>query len=279
MTKNLLPFIDSPNSNDPKISLLQFRIHSIFFLLLIFQSSLFSQNAYNISQFAEESFQFIKQPTKWQSNDWMKLGLISAGTVLIMQADRPIRENIFKDQSYSKSIPIEAGRIWGEAYPAAIFAGAFGLHGLIANDPSSKKIGFEIVQTVLYAGAITTFLKIAIGRARPFTNKGDANYKPFTLFDDDFHSFPSGHTTLAFSLSTVLSKNSKSDLLKILAYVPAILTMVSRVYQDNHWTSDAIIGASIGYFVGDWVVNLHEKKASPMQISSIFPLKIKIAIF
>jgi len=196
-----------------------------------------------------------------------------------MQADQPIRENVLKDQSYYKSFPIEAGRIWGETYPTALIAGAFGLHGLITDDPSTKKIGFEIVQSAIYAGAITTFLKIAIGRSRPFTNNGSETYHPLTFFDDDYHSLPSGHVTLAFSLSTVLSKNAKSDLLKIIAYLPAVLTAISRVYQDNHWSSDVFLGAAIGYFVGDWVVNLHEEKESPMQISSIFPFSIKIAIF
>lgn len=195
-----------------------------------------------------------------------------------MQADQPIRENILKDQSYYKSLPMEAGRIWGEGLPTAIFAGAFGLHGLITNDPSTKKIGFEIVQSVVYAGAITTFLKVLVGRARPFTNEGDAVYKPFSFFDDDFHSLPSGHVTLAFSLSTVLSKNAKSDLLKIIAYLPAVLTAISRVYQDNHWSSDVFLGAAIGYFVGDWVVNLHEEKRSSIETISIFPFSVRIAI-
>ena len=248
-------------------------------LIIIFhQSALFSQNKYNLSQFGDESFRFVKQPLKWESSDWLKLGLFSAGTLLLTQADKPIQDAALKDQSYYKSFPIEAGRIWGEIYPTAIFAGAFGLHGLIANDPSTKKIGFEIVQTALYAGAITTFLKIAIGRARPFTNRGNATFHPFTIFDDDFHSMPSGHTTLAFSLSTVLSKNAKTDFLKIIAYLPAVLTAVSRVYQNNHWTSDVFVAASIGYFVGDWVTSQHEESNSPVQTSSIFPLVLRIKL-
>ncbi|MHB8907007.1 MAG: phosphatase PAP2 family protein [Melioribacteraceae bacterium] len=251
---------------------------SAFLIIIFFQSSLFSQNIYNLSQFGDESFRFIKQPLKWESNDWIKLGLFSAGTILLMQADKPIQDALLKDRSYNNSFPIEAGRIWGEVYPTVIIAGAFGLHGLIANDPSSKKIGFEIVQTALYAGAITTFLKFAAGRARPFANKGSATYHPFTIFDDDFHSLPSGHVTLAFSLSTVLSKNAKTDFLKIIAYLPAVLTAVSRVYQNNHWTSDVFIAASIGYFVGDWVTRQHEENDSPVQTSSIFPLVLRIKL-
>ncbi|MBI5807185.1 MAG: phosphatase PAP2 family protein, partial [Ignavibacteriales bacterium] len=105
------------------------------------------------------------------------------------------------------------------------------------------------------------------------------NYHLFSLWNDDYHSLPSGEVTLAFSLSTVLSKNSKSDLLKIISYLPAVLTMASRINRDMHWSSDVFLAATIGYFVGDWVTNLHEEKESPVLVSSIFPFSIKISIF
>ncbi|PKL82940.1 MAG: hypothetical protein CVV24_07570 [Ignavibacteriae bacterium HGW-Ignavibacteriae-3] len=251
----------------------------LILIVLLAQISLSAQNKYSLAQFGDESVRFIQQPAKWESNDWVKLCLAGGGTILSMIVDQPVRDQILKDRSYYKSFPIEAGRMWGEGYPTAIFAGAFGFHGIIANDPSTKKIAFEIIQTAIYAGAITTFLKVAIGRARPFTDRGSSTIRPISFFDDDFHSLPSGHVTLAFSLSTVLAKNTGSDLLKILAYIPAVLTAVSRVYQDNHWTSDVILGASIGYFVGDWVTRQHVDKESRIQTSSIFPLSVRITLF
>lgn len=255
------------------------RIRFILLFMLILQSTIYTQNAFDLTQFKDEAFRFVQQPSKWEGSDWIKLGLISAGTILSMQADQSIRENVLKDQRYYKSFPIEAGRFWGEGIPTLVLAGAFGLHGLASSDKTTKKIGFEIVQSAVYAGAITTLIKVVSGRARPFTNRGDAVYKPFSLFDDDFHSLPSGHVTLAFSLSTVLAKNTNSDLLKIIAYLPAVLTAVSRVYQDNHWTSDVFLGAAIGYYVGDWVTNQHDEKKSGLETTSLFPLAVRIAIF
>jgi len=249
-----------------------------FLIIILFQTPLFSQDKFSIPQFGAESLQFIERPLKLENNDWLNLALVSAGTILVMQADQPVRKALLEDQRYKNSFPVEAGRIWGEAYPTAIIAGVFGLHGLLADDQSTKKIGFEIVQSALYSGAITTFIKIAAGRTRPFTNRSSGTYKPFTFFDDDFHSLPSGHVTLAFSLSTVLSKNAKSDILKIGAYLPALLTAVSRIYQNNHWASDAFLGAAIGYFVGSWVTDLHEKNDSPVEALSLFPLIVRIKL-
>ena len=255
--------------------------HRIFlFLLITFLTNiLYSQNKFDLAQFGNESIQFIKQPLNWDGSDWLKLGLVSAGTILAMQADQPIRDAVLRDQSFNGTVPELIGRYWGRGYATIFFAGAFGLHGLITDDQATKKIGFEILQATIYAGAITQFLKMTLGRARPYTNEGTANYRPFSLWNDDYHSLPSGEVTLAFSLSTVLSKNSKSDLLKIICYLPAVLTMASRINRDMHWSSDTFLAAAIGYFVGDWVTNLHEEKESPVQISSIFPFSIKISIF
>ena len=250
-----------------------------FILFFVFSTSFLSaQNKYDISQFYNESIQFIKQPLNWKGSDWLKLGLVSAGTILAMQADQPIRDAVLRDQSFYESIPELMGRYWGRGYATIFFAGAFGLHGLISDDQATKKIGFEIVQATIYAGAITQFLKMTLGRARPYTNEGSANYHIFSLWNDDYHSLPSGDVTLAFSLSTVLSKNSTSDLLKIICYLPAVLTMASRINRDMHWSSDVFLSAAIGYFVGDWVTNLHEGQESAVEISAVYPLIIRIKL-
>jgi len=253
------------------------RILLAFFFLLICESPLLTQNRYNISQFTHETLDFVKQPGKWRGNDWLKLGAITVGTVLVMQVDQPVRDAVQREHGrYYRSVPIEAGRIWGEWYTPAIIAGAFGLHGWLADNASSKKIGFEMAQAVVYSDAITQTLKIAFGRARPYENKGAFLFHPFTLTNAGLHSFPSGHNTNGWAMSTVLSRNAHSNALKILAYVPAALTLVSRVYQDQHWTSDDLLGAAIGCVVGSWVVNLHEKKASAVNVSAIYPFSVSI---
>ncbi|HTY37765.1 MAG TPA: phosphatase PAP2 family protein [Bacteroidota bacterium] len=239
-------------------------------------SPLRAQNSYNFSQFGHETVDFIKQPVHWDGNDWLKLGLAGAGTFLVMQIDQPVRDEMMKDRNYYNSVPIKFGRYWGETYTTAIAAGAFALHGLLTENNATKKVGFEIVQAALYSGGLTTALKLALGRARPFMNEGTSRYRLFTIWDDGYHSFPSGHTTLAFALSTVLSRNADSRTLKVLAYVPAAMTVFSRVYQDYHWTSDCVAGAIIGYVVATWVVDLHETNEPPVHLSGIYPLTITI---
>jgi len=277
------------------------------FLLLLLTflcgSSLFAQNPvlqdsvqqlkYTFSQFGNETWDFIKQPTKWDGGDWLKIGLVSAGTVIVIETvDQPVRDAVLREgnydsnglfipesQKYYKSVPIEFGRMWGELYAPVVLFGGFAIHSLIADDISTRKIAYEIGQASIYTGVVTYILKTAIGRARPYMEEGTTSFHPFSsLVNQDYHSIPGGHTTAAFVLSTVLSRNAKPVWLKVVAYVPAALTFVSRVYQDKHWTSDDFFGAALGYFIATWVVDQHEKNESLVEMSSIYPISFRIAL-
>ncbi len=237
------------------------------------------QLKYTFSQFGNETWNFVKQPTKWDGIDWLKIGIVGAGTYLIMEtADQPIRTAVLKDQRYYKSVPIEFGRLWGEIYsPVALFGG-FAIHSLITKDIGTRKIAYEIGQASIYAGVLSFVLKLAIGRSRPYLNEGTTHFTPFaSILSQDNKSMPSGHSTVAFVLSTVLSRNIKSPILKVLVYLPAALTLFSRVYQDQHWASDTFAGAALGFFVATWVVDQHENHNSPVEMSSAFPFSISVA--
>jgi membrane-associated phospholipid phosphatase len=249
-------------------------------LIFIFVSSSFEQQKYNFSQFGNETWGFFKQPAKWEVNDWLNIGLISAGTFLTMETiDQPIRHAVLKDQRYYKSIPIEFGRIWGELYSPIVLFGGFALYSLMSHDIETKKIAYEIGQASIYTGVIIYILKLSIGRTRPYVGEGKTSFHPFSSFlNRNYHSLPGGHTAAAFVLSTVLSRNANPVWLKVIAYVPAVLTFASRIYQDQHWTSDDFLGAAIGCFIATWVVDQHENNESVVEMSSIYPISFRIAL-
>jgi membrane-associated phospholipid phosphatase len=224
---------------------------------------------YSVSQFGRESFLFIRQPLRWKGKDWLKVGALVGTSALLALADQPLRNATQGTQRYYYSVPIVGGRVYGEWYSIGGVAGVFGLYGLIARDTAAKKISIELLQAGLYSEAVTELLKMAVGRARPYKNEGAGGFHPFTGLHTDYNSFPSGHSTSAFALSTIMSRHAHSVILKILAYVPAGFTLVSRIYQDKHWISDELIGAAIGYFAGNWVVDLHETKRHRINVAPL----------
>jgi len=228
-------------------------------LLILFYSTATAQYNYDFKQFGDETVEFLKQPGNWDGDDYLTIALIAGGTFSLMFADDAVRSEMLKDRSYVGPVPMEFAHYWGEPVPSIAIAGLLYLHGALTDDDVTKKIGYEVGQSMLYTAALTQFLKISFGRARPYTGKDPFSFKPFQSLSDDNWSLPSGHTSLAFSLSTVLANNTDSDFLKVLAYIPAFMTAFSRVYDNKHWTSDVFMGAAIGYFVGWFVTDLHKK--------------------
>lgn len=223
------------------------------------------KNKYNFSQFANETWGFVTQPVKWDGGDWLKLGLLGAGTFLVMQTDNPIRDFVNSDKRYgtdkryAKSYPIEFGNMWGELYFTEILFGGFTVYALYSGDKTSHKIAFEIAQATFYTFYINGSLKYLIGRARPYLEQGNQTYVPFSRYSNpDHQSLPGGHTGITLALTTVLSRNAKPLWLKILAHVPSALSILSRVYLDKHWASDVFLGGAIGYLTATWVVDKHE---------------------
>jgi len=65
-------------------------------------------------------------------------------------------------------------------------------------------------------------------------------------------SFPSGHASFFFAISTVVYLYNKKA--GVLLFVASILVSVSRVFAGVHWPIDVIAGAAVGIFSG-WVIS------------------------
>jgi membrane-associated phospholipid phosphatase len=59
-------------------------------------------------------------------------------------------------------------------------------------------------------------------------------------------SFPSGHTTAAFSLFFCLSLFTKNKFMQVLCFILALLVSFSRVYLSQHFFEDITAGSLIG---------------------------------
>ena len=99
------------------------------------------------------------------------------------------------------------------------------------------KLGDQLVLSVLSTAlsqGITQSLKYTIKYPRP-----DA---------DGNESFPSGHTTMAFTSATILHHEfgEKSVAISILGYSAATTTGAMRMLNKRHWLADVLFGAGVG---------------------------------
>lgn len=111
-----------------------------------------------------------------------------------------------------------------------------------------------LVLTVLGAEAI----RAPLGRARPRASPGDAfEFKAGAGFTEfDHRSYPSIHSAAAFATAAAVVGEVRvhsPKAVKVVApivYTAALVPGITRMYLNQHWTSDVVSGAVLGFWFG-----------------------------
>ena len=114
--------------------------------------------------------------------------------------------------------------------------------GFIQNDKSIKNKGIFIGGTLLTSAIVTTTLKFAIDKDRPFVTYPDIQ----KLTSAGSPSFPSGHTSEAFATATSLSIAFTKWYVIAPSFIWASAAGYSRMHLGVHYPSDVLVGALIG---------------------------------
>ncbi|HEX6964361.1 MAG TPA: phosphatase PAP2 family protein [Gemmatimonadaceae bacterium] len=135
--------------------------------------------------------------------------------------------------------------------------------GRLGHHPHAADLGLHAGEAIVVALGTTWLVKGIAGRARPYA-VSDTSPHDFKLGrgfsgGEDFSSFPSGHATAAFAMAAATTAETSrwwpgsARYMAPLLYGGATLVALSRMYDDKHWASDVLMGASIGTFSG-WKV-------------------------
>jgi membrane-associated phospholipid phosphatase len=195
-----------------------------------------------------------------------------AGSAILIGAGYSVDNNI-KNFSQNNLSSFNDGlfsidKVYGSGYTLVGICGLYG-YGLFLRDKEIRKLGLQTIEAVGYAGIITSVIKSAAGRSRPYNDEGKARFRPID-FNAGHTSFPSGHATVSFAVSTVLANNTDYLFLKIFYFTASSLVAGARIYHNEHWFSDAITGSLIGYFTGNYVSNtalLHKQGEDGLSLS------------
>ncbi len=138
-------------------------------------------------------------------------------------------------------------------------AGAVGLYGLglITHNEHQRETGFLSGESAIDALIAVEAIKYAAGRQRPFQGAGLGEFRRGGT------SFPSEHSAGAWAIAGMVAHEYPSPFMKFLSYGLATAVSATRVTSKQHFPSDVLIGAAIGYLTSEYVYRKHHNPELP----------------
>jgi membrane-associated phospholipid phosphatase len=156
------------------------------------------------------------------------IGAFAAGAV--HAADEEIASSI--QEGDGTTLP--GGATYGSQYLHLPVAAAWWMIAAAAGSSRHAAAGRDLLRAQISVVSWTYAIKFATDRTRP---------------NGDPHSLPSGHASTSFATATVL-QNHYGWKLGLPAYIAATYSGVSRIYENQHWASDVVLGAAVGIASG-----------------------------
>jgi membrane-associated phospholipid phosphatase len=195
-------------------------------------------------------------PLSWKARQWELFGLSVAGVGAASLLDGRVRDAERRDHSaFGNQIaqdfePLGSGGAWA-------VLGSFYLEGLLRDDERGRAVAEDgVMASVIAGGLVGPAVKFVSGRSRPRSANGTYDFKLF----GGSSSFPSGHTTEAFAVASVVATHCESRWVQGIAYGSAALVGFARLHHQAHFFSDVVGGALLGTVTGRAVVHRNQRE-------------------
>lgn len=223
--------------------------------------SIMTLNGKYFSNFLSDAGYVYSGPFRWSGKQWTEAGAIIGGTLaLYFLADEEVAKIGDKEHEGFLETVAEIVEPYGNGRFAVGYPIATYLVGAAIQNDRVKRTGLLMFESYIIVGVTYQASLYVFSRNRPDTGAKANNSFLGPRFRPK-QSFISGHSAIAFALSTTLAMEFKdTKWVPPVVYSLAAMTSLSRVYDDRHWISDVFIGAAAGHFISKTIVRRQWKR-------------------
>ena len=207
---------------------------------------------------------WVTAPVRWEGRDWLKLAGFAGLTATATLLDGPVNDWMQSNRSDGLDQVTKYGLEPLGNYYAAAAMGMFYAYGLVTDNSRSRSTGLLMAESYIVSGLMVRIPKYLAGRIRPdaWDSNGPNDWRgPF-----NGTSFPSGHTTSAFAMASVVAwQYQDTPWVPVTAYSLATLAGLSRIYDNRHWLSDVVAGAIFGTVTGRFICRQNQERQFSLQ--------------
>jgi hypothetical protein len=183
---------------------------------------------------------------RWSDGSW--LFPLAAATGGFLASDRAVTPALTTDQhKLNRYVKVSDYGL----YSMVGVGGGLYLLGKMTHDDHKRETGVLAGEAAIDALGDTTALKYIFARQRPYQGNGLGN------FFDGGTSFPSDHSAVTWSIASVIAHEYPGPLTQVAVYGLATAVSGARVLGKQHFPSDVVVGAAIGWLIGRQVYRAH----------------------
>src|SRR5215471_2486064 len=199
-------------------------------------------------------FHINRENAKW----WILFG---GATAVLIANDQRISDTL-PQKTFLTKPSTWASRI-GADYSIYPLWATFYFVGKAGDNPRARDTGRIGIEALIDADITVNIVKLITQRPRP-ENQGDK-----VTFFSGGDAFPSGHSIKSWALARVAAREfPDKKIVPILAYTAASAVSIARFGGRRHSASDALAGAAMGFFIGEFVYSHHHAPSEKSKVVS-----------
>ena len=223
--------------------------------------------------YASDARSIFTSPFSFQPSGWLKFSFITVITTAVANEEDDIQNWVQENRNASSDRIAGFVKPFGDGkYTLPTLAGLY-CYGHFFQSERARRTALIGLESFVFTGILTETIKRTSHKHRPRSEDLEGVRWDGPRFSNANLSFPSGHTSSAFAVATVVaSEYGDNAFVPPLMYGAATLCAFSRINDNAHWASDVIMGAAIGHFVAKEIIVLHggktDKKFSLLPVAT-----------
>lgn len=221
--------------------------------------------------YLDDGLYLAASPARWRLKQWA-VAVSAAGLAAgLYRADEEIRSWVQDRRTDATDRAAAVVKPVGDGLVTIPALAVFGLASHFLDHPKGVTVALLSLESFLYTGLAVQTLKHLCHRHRPSADDGPAVWDGPAFRSDDL-SFPSGHSSSAFAVASVVAIMYREQaVVPAAAYTIAGLVALSRVHDDRHWSSDVFMGSCLGYALARGVINSRLRtEANKVNVRPVF---------
>jgi membrane-associated phospholipid phosphatase len=209
----------------------------------------------------EDAKLYFTAPLRWDGEDWLYFGGSMAAIAVAHHYDDDVR-NHFLSKNPQLATDTQSYD-WNDAAPAAVVLVGTWAFAALTDDNNGHREAWSMAEATVLSATTVLVAKYAAGRERPNVT-ADSN-----AWRAGGDSFPSMHATAAFAIGTVLAESGNDEyrwMRRALGYGLGVATSYQRLNHNQHWLSDTVAGAALGWASARFVLNRRDEREQGMHV-------------